>query len=81
MINNRHKLDLYVLEENAPDLPIDHILQKHQVKIIGKGFALNYINIFGSATTAAIDELKALPNVHVNQYPPEIQADIDSEIY
>jgi hypothetical protein len=79
MTPDRHKLDLYVPEKYAPDLPIAHLLEKHQVQIIGQGFAGDYINVFGAASQAAIVELSALPHVFVNRYPPEIQADIDAE--
>lgn len=79
MIIDRHKLDLYVDEQFALDLPIAHLLQKHQVQIIGQGFSAHYINVFGAASQAAIDELTALPHVFVNRYPPEIQAEIDAE--
>jgi hypothetical protein len=80
MTPDRHKLDLYVPEKYAPDLPIAHLLEKHQVQIIGQGFAGDYINVFGAASQAAIVELSALPHVFVNRYPPEIQADIDAEL-
>lgn len=76
---DRHKLDLYVPKTHAPDLPIAHLLEKHQVQIIGHGFAGDYINVFGAASQAAIDELSALPHCYVNRYPPEIQAEIDAE--
>jgi hypothetical protein len=79
MTPDRHKLDLYVPEQHVPDLLIAHLLQKHQVQIIGQGFSLHYINVFGAASQAAIDELSALPHVFVNRYPPEIQAEIDAE--
>lgn len=79
MDEERQKLDLYISKQYVSDLPIAYLLRKHQVKIFAQGFLLEYVNIFGSACQAAIDEFKALPHCYVNVYPPDIQQEIDRE--
>lgn len=51
--------------------------------LIACGLALNYTNFMIAADPALVaawkPQLKQIPGVYVNEYPPEIQAKIDAE--
>lgn len=88
MIPENCRLDIYVDENNPRSLTkVLTILAKPPVEgnftLIGSGYALNYKNLMMAAApelaTAWTSQLKEVEEVYVNQYPPEIQAQIDAE--
>jgi hypothetical protein len=77
------KLDVYIPVNASPAIrealsSTGRELSK-ELRLVGKGYALNYENTFGFATANAIDRLKEIEGIWVNERPPEIQAVVDAE--
>jgi len=77
------KLDVYVPVNASPAireaLSFVGLKLNKEIRIVGKGYALNYENTFGFATANAIAQLKEIDGIWVNERPPEIQAAVDAE--
>lgn len=56
---------------------IKQLTTSKEIRFVGQGYALNYTNLFGFASEAAIAKLKEIKGIYVNQDPPEISNDRD----
>jgi hypothetical protein len=82
------RLDIYI-DETIPDrvTQIEYVLagsaQLAPLQIFGVGYAAQYKNITAAAHPALVNALEsrlnALEGVFVNCYPPEIEADLQSD--
>lgn len=87
MIPNECRLDIFI-DERLQALAIviergfDRLPAESMCQLVCSGLALNYKNLMYAAHPQVVKSLEAklrqIDGVYVNEYPPEIQAELDS---